>query len=704
MTMTANPETTSTAPPAPSAHDDKSTQTASFLVADFGSVYTRVVLVDVVEGVYRLVARGQTQTTRGYPFNDVGVGVQRILHNLHQATGRTLLNDDDDLITPEDSNRRGVDYFLATASAGRPLRAVLLGILPDVSLASAYRAVAGTYVEPVASFHIKDGLNEEDRLNILLSALPDLILITGGTDGGTRQSLKVMINTVKLALETLDPTRRPIVLYAGNKKLASWVQKRFQDITRVFVTDNVRPSMYAESLDMTRVSLARAYDQHKEQHSAAYRSVANLSAIGIQPTAISYSLITEYFSRARQENVLALDMGSATTTLIGAFNGDLDTSINTTMGLGHSATSLLEQVGMDAIRAWLPFYITRQDVREYALNKTVRPITIPATLKDLYLEHAFLRAGLRYAIQQARPTWRDVPREGLLPSVGLVILGGAGFTQTGNGGLTMQLVADTVQPVGITEVKADPNALIPALGAIARLNTSAVTQLLDGNNLDHVGTLISVQGNIRMGKTAVKLKITTQDGEIYEHTIDGGDMWLLPLPTGRELAIDIQCSRGITIGKNRRIKRTFYGGTAGILFDMRGRPLPIGLTVEDRAKNMPHWWSQASGEEFVAIPDSWLEPVEEVPDTLTIHIGDDEDDILSDDDKPTSKQAKKGKKDKKSRKKDKQAKKGKKASEAVADDADEDFLALLEDDEELDEDALFDDDDADDLDDLRKML
>jgi hypothetical protein len=78
MTMTANPETTSTAPPAPSAHDDKSTQTASFLVADFGSVYTRVVLVDVVEGVYRLVARGQTQTTRGYPFNDVGVGVQRI--------------------------------------------------------------------------------------------------------------------------------------------------------------------------------------------------------------------------------------------------------------------------------------------------------------------------------------------------------------------------------------------------------------------------------------------------------------------------------------------------------------------------------------------------------------------------------------------------------------------------------------------------
>lgn len=679
----------------PQAQTSQTSPTASFLAVDFGNVHTRVVLVDVVEGHYRLVARGMSQTTLGYPFNDVAVGLERIIKGVDKRTGRHLLDETGELIIPQDSNRRGVDYFLATASAGRPLRAVVVGVLPDVSLASALRAIAGTYIEPVATFHIKDEIDEQTRLNMMLDSLPDLVFVTGGTDGGATEGIKAIVQTIKLAFQILDPTRRPLLLYAGNRDLVDWMRESFDGITTIFIADNIRPTMDSEALDAVLSRLAQAYEQHKEQHSAPYRAVSAISTAGIQPTAISYSLITEYLAKSLGHNVLFMDIGSANTTVVGAFNGDIDTSINTMMGLGHSAVSLIEQVGVDAVRAWLPFEISRLELRNYALNKTLRPAVVPMTARDTYIEHGLVRAALCHAIAQARPTWRGVPDAGLLPHIGTILVGGAALTQTGNPALTMQLVADIVQPIGITHIKADTHALIAALGAIARLNTAAVVQLLEGNNLDHLGTLISGTGSLREGKPAVKLKITTQDGEVYNHVINGGEMWLLPLPTGRELALDIRCMRGVHINRQRRIKRTFYGGAGGILFDMRGRPLAVGLDASQRADNMPAWLGQAIGEDIDAIPDEWLEPVEEYEDVTTITIHEEDDEDLREDIEVPATPTRKGR----GKRKGEDKPKASAVADALGDDMDGEFARLIEDDDQADDKQA-----DDELDDLRKLM
>src|SRR5262245_33061356 len=113
----------------------------SILAVDFGSVNTRVLLLDIVDGEYRLVARGGTSTTVGYPLDDVGVGLARILQDTSTATGRTFFDKEGRLIMPETADRAGVDYFVTTASAGRPMRAVLVGLMPDISLNSAIRAM-----------------------------------------------------------------------------------------------------------------------------------------------------------------------------------------------------------------------------------------------------------------------------------------------------------------------------------------------------------------------------------------------------------------------------------------------------------------------------------------------------------------------------------------------------------------------------------
>jgi hypothetical protein len=63
----------------------------SIVAVDFGSVNTRIVLVDLVDGAYRLVARTMTRTTADDPLRDVAVGLFRGLDQLAAQTGRKLL-------------------------------------------------------------------------------------------------------------------------------------------------------------------------------------------------------------------------------------------------------------------------------------------------------------------------------------------------------------------------------------------------------------------------------------------------------------------------------------------------------------------------------------------------------------------------------------------------------------------------------------
>src|SRR5688572_15238523 len=122
-------------------------RSGSILSADFGNVTTRAILIDLVDGVYKLVARGEGRTTAGFPVGDVSVGLKRVAEQMSAVTGRKLLYEDGQLITPEQPDRSGVDHFVATASTGRSLRTVLIGLVPDVSIASGLRAAAGTYID-----------------------------------------------------------------------------------------------------------------------------------------------------------------------------------------------------------------------------------------------------------------------------------------------------------------------------------------------------------------------------------------------------------------------------------------------------------------------------------------------------------------------------------------------------------------------------
>src|SRR5512147_83526 len=117
----------------------------SLLAIDVGASSTRAVLFDVVEGEYRFVAAGQAPSTAEAPVKDVSEGARSAIDALQSVIGRRLLDGSRALITPGQSDGSGVDALVVTLSAGPTMKAVIVGLLSDVSVESARRLTESIY-------------------------------------------------------------------------------------------------------------------------------------------------------------------------------------------------------------------------------------------------------------------------------------------------------------------------------------------------------------------------------------------------------------------------------------------------------------------------------------------------------------------------------------------------------------------------------
>ncbi|MCA9896307.1 MAG: glutamate mutase L, partial [Anaerolineae bacterium] len=412
---------------------------------------------------------------------------------------------------------------------------------------------------------------------------------------------------IRTALQVQDAGIRPAILFAGNSKLVPTVEAAFNDLTTVLYADNVRPRMDVEYLDSARTQLTKAFNSYNSRQRGAFRNLK--SSTGLVPTARGYALVAEYIARTSEKNVLAVDMGSATTVMIAAFKGQVDTVVSANYGLGHGAPNLVRQAGAENVRPWLPFESSNQQVADYARNKSVRPSSVPVNVRDLYFEQGLLRAGIQHLIQSNRHDWPDVGKQGALRNVDLILAGGKGMTGSGRPGWDLMLIADAVQPTGITQVKADPYGLIPAIGAIATINSDAAVHLLSNDDLDHLGTIISLEGQPQPDRWAARITVTTDDGETFKQEIMGGELLLLPVRTGRAISLRIKAGRGMRVAGKGSFKKRIEGGRAGILIDARGRDLVLASDASARSVQMPAWIAQAAGIAAHQIPQDWLIPV-----------------------------------------------------------------------------------------------
>jgi hypothetical protein len=573
----------------------------SLLVADIGNVHTRLVLIDLVEGQYRLIASSRAHTTAEPPLSSVALGLEHAAGSMSDLIGRRLIDPTSEqlFIIPE-TGGHGVDDFLATSSAGRPMKVFLVGLTPELSIVSGRHVLAGSYITVTDTLTTDDLRGEEEQINAILRDEPDLILIVGGTNDGADEILLELVERVQTALNLITRGTMPNVLYAGNRALRRQVNDLLAPITKVSFAKNVRPTLNEELLFPAQIELALVYDDYRSRTPGGFAEVGRYSQVGVVPTTQGYISAVRYMAQLPQPGIgpLCVDIGSANSLVVAGVHKEPRYAIRTDLGIGHHMVNALKAVTPDAVLRWLPFDIAASDLWDYAYNKQLRPATLPGTAEELLIEQALAREILRLLIAETRPDW-NLGESELLPNFQPIIAAGAILTEAQHPGIAAMLLLDALQPTGTTELKLDPHNLISALGVIAYLKPLMAVQALDAGGLIHLGTAFSPLGRVRFGQEAMQVQVRLPDGEILRQALRGGEIWMAPALPGLVAQVEVRLRRGLSINGKRRLRTRVMTGAAGIIFDARGRPLVMPRS-RDRAARFMKWQLAMSGRESEA--------------------------------------------------------------------------------------------------------
>jgi uncharacterized protein (TIGR01319 family) len=186
------------------------------LLIDFGSTYTKVTAVDLDK--VEVVARARVPSTVE---SNVTIGLEQALSMLAGKVDITKLAKTD---------------ILACSSAAGGLRMVCIGFVPELTSKAANMAALGAGAKVVGLFSYKLTRHEVAEIEAIL---PDIILLSGGTDGGDEQ---VIIHNARMLSQTDHITGNIIV--AGNKATYDEIESAFKNSnTHVRFTKNVMPEI-----------------------------------------------------------------------------------------------------------------------------------------------------------------------------------------------------------------------------------------------------------------------------------------------------------------------------------------------------------------------------------------------------------------------------------------------------------------------------
>jgi hypothetical protein len=569
----------------------------ALLAIDVGEINTRAVLFDVVEGRYRFLAIASARTTAQAPHHHIGEGIRLAITRLEEITGREFIGDDDRLMIPSGLDGSGIDLFVGTISVGPPIRIIAVGLLEDISLASATRLATTTYAEVVDTIGLNDRKKPEERLDTILSHRPDLIIIAGGTENGATNSILRLVESVGLACSLMPSEQRPEILYAGNQTLVEEVESRLGSLTSYYFSPNVRPRLEIEQLSPAQNSIDDIFRSIRTKQIPGVVDLDEWSGNKLTPTSTAFGRIIRFLSKVYDptKGVLGIDVGASATTIAAAFDGELALSVYPEFGLGQGLPGLLQHTTWDEILRWVPSDVGEDYLRDYIYNKQIHPASIPVSTDDLAIEQAIARQAIRCALFASEPGFPVKVRrsgKGLLPWFEPIVATGSVLTRAPSPGHSLLTLIDAVQPTSITTLVLDQSNLSAPLGAAAQINPFLTVQVLESSAFLSLATVLSPISNTRPGTPILRMRVTYESGDETSFDINQGTLEALPIPMGESARIRLQPLHRADVGmggSGRGGSVRVVGGVLGVVIDARGRPLRIPRDASRRQEIYKKW-------------------------------------------------------------------------------------------------------------------
>lgn len=568
--------------------------TETVLGIDIGTVNTRALLFEVVEGQYSFIASGTAPSTADAPYQNPTEGMVRAVRQLQEVTGRDLLEPEGRLIIPVQTDGSGIDRMVLTFSAGEPLRVVAAGLLSDVSLDSARRLASSTYAQVVESIGLNDRRRTEAQLDAILKAGPDLVLFAGGTDGGASRSVGRLLDLMTLVCKVLPQEKRPEVIYAGNQNLSVRIKELLEKWTTVRTAANIRPSIDFEDLGPAQSVLSQSVTRARLRQMPGLASMASFSSAQPIPTAYAFGRVIRFLSKLYNpaKGVLGVDLGASSITLAAGLAGNLDLFVSP-LGVGQGTARVLEQGRLEEITQWLPLHVPDDVVRDYLWQKTLYPASLPANQEGLAIEQALARQALRMAMQQFTSKYPGLANQLYDP----IFASGAAISQAANPIQTLLILMDGLQPAGITTLVLDQNGVTPTLGAVAEFSPLLPVQVFDSGAYLRLCTIVAPLTGARYGTPILEARLEFEGGGEERRQVRKGELVSLPVEQGQVAILHLKSLHGTLIDPHstkNSFKYKIHGGACRAVIDGRGRPLALPPDAS-RRRDLLKKWSMALG-------------------------------------------------------------------------------------------------------------
>jgi uncharacterized protein (TIGR01319 family) len=259
------------------------------VLVDFGSTYTKVVAIDLDKE--EIVAQARVPSTVE---TDITIGLKEALDEVCRQAG-----------TGDIAGKKA----LACSSAAGGLRMVCVGFVPEYTSEAANLAALGAGAKVVGRFSYELDDTEVKEIEDLA---PDILLLTGGTDGGNTKVL--LHNADKLS-------RSPVnnILIAGNKAAYGEIRKIFDSRRRVIYTRNVMPEIGKLDLAPCNQEIRELFMKNIIEAKGIARARSIIQDV-IMPTPSAVLEAAKIISRGYGDlpglgELLVVDTGGATTNV-----------------------------------------------------------------------------------------------------------------------------------------------------------------------------------------------------------------------------------------------------------------------------------------------------------------------------------------------------------------------------------------------------
>ncbi|MEW6247680.1 MAG: glutamate mutase L [Nitrospirota bacterium] len=604
--------------PGQSAHRHATDRPLNVIVAtDCGSTTTKAILIENIVDEYRQTYRGEAPTTVEAPFEDVTKGVLNAVAEIEELSGRKIL-DGERIITPNRAAQGepnvGVDVYISTSSAGGGLQMMVTGVVQNMTGESAQRAALGAGAIVIDVLASNDGRLPHEKIERIRTMRPDMILMSGGTDGGAITHVVEMAEYIAAAepRPRFGSTYTLPLIYAGNKEAREQIGKILGKKTALVITDNIRPVLERENLAPARQKIHDLFLEHVMAQAPGYKKLIEMAGAPIMPTPAAVGLIMETIAKRQHLNLIGVDIGGATTDVFSVFDGVFNRTVSANLGLSYSISNVLAEAGLANIMRWVPFSIDEQTLRNRIKNKMIRPTTIPQTLDELQVEQAIAREALRLAlihhkslatglkgVQQER-TISDIFEQQtsgrtLIDMLKLDLIVGSGgiLSHAPRRVQSMMMMIDAYEPLGFTRLSVDSIFMMPHLGVLSTVNEKAATDVFVRDCMIYLGACIAPIGQGKDGERCADYAIAFDDGRPEERgTLRFGDLRVFPLTQDQTARVTMQPAKTVDLGEGpgHAVSRDVQGGVVGLLLDGRGRPLQLPTNHAARLTALNRWY------------------------------------------------------------------------------------------------------------------